>query len=180
MKKVYAGVGSRETPIDIQAIMRDMAFDLANENMVLRSGAAIGADSAFESGCDAAGGKKEIFVAPDMYGMDVRPDYIAAPRCENYIECLKMARSVHPNWHAMQSWGRAQHARNVMQVLGEDLKTPANFLICWAPVENGSLKGGTRTAWEIAKLHKVPCFNLAVMDVTHVRESIKRIMTTNI
>lgn len=176
MNKVYAGVGSRETPLMFQAVMRDLAFNLANENVTLRSGAAMGADSAFESGCDAAGGSKEIFVIPDRPGAYVHPDHIRATSCENYIDCLKIAMKVHPNWHSMGSWGRGQHARNVMQVLGEDLRTPADFLVCWAPVNGDSITGGTRTAWEVAKMHNVPCFNLAVMDVSLVRQSIIRIV----
>lgn len=42
-----------------------------------------------------------------------------------------------------------------------NLNNPSSFLICWAQVDkHGQLKGGTRTAWELAKAHGVPCFNL--------------------
>ena len=39
--------------------------------------------------------------------------------------------------------------------------TPSKFLICWAEVDKqGNPKGGTRTAWMVAKKFNIPCFNL--------------------
>ena len=56
----YAGIGSRKTPDDVLAFMQRIAQWLAKRNYILRSGAAQGADTAFENG---AGMKKEIFTA---------------------------------------------------------------------------------------------------------------------
>lgn len=46
----YAGIGSRETPENICKFMTTCATFLADNDYVLRSGAAIGADAAFEVG----------------------------------------------------------------------------------------------------------------------------------
>lgn len=46
----YAGVGSRETPPQVLAVMRSAARVLASRGWILRSGGALGADSAFEAG----------------------------------------------------------------------------------------------------------------------------------
>lgn len=58
----YTGVGSRETPRDVQAVMYKFAQKMALHGAVLRSGGADGADTAFELGCDKQQGKKEIYL----------------------------------------------------------------------------------------------------------------------
>ena len=54
--KVYAGIGSRETPDTVLAILEALATVLARAGFVLRSGGAPGADTACEAGSDRAGG----------------------------------------------------------------------------------------------------------------------------
>ena len=48
--KYYAGIGSRETPKEICNKMTEIASLLENQDFVLRSGGAQGADHAFEIG----------------------------------------------------------------------------------------------------------------------------------
>jgi hypothetical protein len=55
----YAGIGSRETPADVMALMGRVAARLEVLGWTLRSGAAQGADQAFEAGVSS---KKEIFL----------------------------------------------------------------------------------------------------------------------
>ena len=53
------------------------------------------------------------------------------------------------------------HTRNVYQILGSSLKSPSQFLICWAKLDkHGNIKGGTATTWNLAQKYDVPCFNL--------------------
>ena len=59
---IYAGIGSRKTPIKILKEMTKIANFLNKKGYILRSGGAIGADKAFENG---SGNKKEIFYAKD-------------------------------------------------------------------------------------------------------------------
>jgi predicted Rossmann fold nucleotide-binding protein DprA/Smf involved in DNA uptake len=59
---IYAGIGSRETPPDVQKLIFDIADKLAKKGYVLRSGGADGADLTFEAGCDNSNGLKEIFL----------------------------------------------------------------------------------------------------------------------
>lgn len=49
--KYYTGIGSRETPEDIQSWMKAFAIRMQKHGYTLRSGGAGGADSAFEHGC---------------------------------------------------------------------------------------------------------------------------------
>jgi hypothetical protein len=77
-------------------------------------------------------------------------------------QCLTIASFVHPAWGACSPAARLLHARNVMQIWGEDLKTPVEFVLCYAPLDQaGQPKGGTRTAILIAKAAGIPVFNLA-------------------
>jgi hypothetical protein len=50
------------------------------------------------------------------------------------------------------------HGRNAQIVLGDDLKTPVDFVVCWTP--DGKLTGGTAMALRIAFDYDIPIFNL--------------------
>ena len=50
MPRFYTGIGARRTPPEVLALMTRAAFALLKRGYVLRSGHAIGADSAFERG----------------------------------------------------------------------------------------------------------------------------------
>lgn len=143
--KYYTGVGSRETPSDILTIIQLLASYLAKQNYILRSGGAIAADAAFEKGCDLAHGQKEIFYAND-----------ATP------ETLRLASQIHPAWHRCSEYAKKLHARNCFQVLGKDLKTPSEFLICWT--KDGRHIGGTRTAIKLALNNHIPIINLGIKE----------------
>lgn len=60
--KIYAGIGSRSTSQSVLDAITQVATKLGKEGWVLRSGAARGADSAFEAGAYAAHGGKEIYL----------------------------------------------------------------------------------------------------------------------
>jgi hypothetical protein len=138
----YAGIGSRETPKDICSLMFKLATSLAGKSYVLRSGGALGADLAFERGCDSVRGKKEVFNA-----MNVSP------------EALHIASTIHPCWATLRDYARRLHGRNCYQVLGRDLASPSDFVICWT--KGGQDVGGTRTAIILARRHNIPVYNLA-------------------
>ena len=140
----YTGVGSRNAPDEILARMTALASRLEDMGYTLRSGGAEGADQAFEAGVKNAA-FKEIYLAKD-----------ATSAAE------AIARDFHPNWDACSSYARALHSRNVFQVLGLDLKTPSQFVICWT--RNGLQIGGTRTAIVVAEANRIPVFNLGKKD----------------
>lgn len=148
--KYYAGIGSRKTPDDILEMMTKIAEGLSR-NYILRSGAADGADSAFEKG---AGNKKISYIPwPGFNGS--KEEYITVSTA-----ALKMAGEFHPGWMYLSYPVKKLHARNCYQVLGEDLETPADFVICWTP--GGEEVGGTAQAIRIAKANGIKVFNLAI------------------
>lgn len=140
----YTGVGSRNTPPLILNIITKLAVKLS-PNYTLRSGAAQGADSAFERGA----GNAIIYYADDATE-----------------DAIRLAGSYHPAWDRCSDYAKRLHGRNSLQVLGDDLKTPSGLLICWT--KDGAIShhersidtGGTGTAISIATAYNVPVYNL--------------------
>jgi hypothetical protein len=140
--RYYAGVGSRKTPLVVQNIMVQAAGLLEDMGFILRSGGADGADKAFETG--VRNGKKEIFYSTD-----------------STAQVEEIASKIHPAWHRCNPLARKLHGRNVFQILGKDLKTPVEFVVCWTA--RGESIGGTRTAIVLAEQHHIPVYNLGAV-----------------
>lgn len=157
--KYFTGVGSRETPKDIQELMTTIAAKLELEGWVLRSGAAEGADAAFEKGIKNTN-NAEIYLPWQKFNKHPSPLYYV---CD---DALEMASKIHPAWNKCSDQAKYLHARNCYQVLGKNLDNPSKMLICFT--EGGEEKGGTRTAIVLAKQHNVPVFNLGD-EATHKR-----------
>lgn len=160
--KYYTGVGSRETPENICKLIERIAFKLADLGWHLRSGGAQGADAAFEKGVIEHGMPwadltqyMSIYIPWELY----HPTGVCN-KIVGSIESDAIAASVHPAWGRCSRGAKALHSRNVYQVLGDDLQTPSSFLICWAEPTKTGVKGGTNTAWQLAKKQGIKCFNL--------------------
>lgn len=152
--RLYAGIGSRATPPTELALITDLAAWLAQCGQTLRSGGAPGADSAFESGCDLAGGQKQIFLP--WRGFNRHPSPLHSPPPEAYT----LAERLHPRWDRCKPTFRNFHARNCQQVLGQDLDDPVDYVFFWAPEEAGRVIGGTATAVRLAQELNILTFNL--------------------
>ena len=63
------------------------------------------------------------------------------------------------------------HSRNCHQILGYDLQSPVDAVICWTP--NGNVVGGTSTALKLAMRAGIPIFNLGRTDKDAVLQEIK-------
>lgn len=157
----YAGIGSRSTSADVLDYMARLAARLAARGFILRSGAADGADAAFESGCDQAGGQCEIWLP--WRGFNKHADTGLYPCDYHYAQ----ASLVHPGWNGMKQAVRSLHARNSGQVLGHDGSELSSFVVCWtqdgceSAAERTKGTGGTGQAIALASRYNVPVFNLA-------------------
>lgn len=157
----YTGIGSRRAPEDELKKMRYLGRVLAQAGFVLRSGAADGSDTAFEQGCDKAGGAKDIFIA--WRGFSRRYDLKFK---EISQEAMELAATLHPGWNYLKQGAKLLHGRNTYQVLGESLDEPSEFTVCWTPdgaetIEQLTAKtGGTSTAIRLSLLRDIPVFNL--------------------
>ena len=162
--KAYAGIGSRQSPTEVLERMKKLAEVLAQLGYILRSGAAEGADSAFEAGCDMAKGQKEIYLPwPKFNGHSSR---FTAPT----QQAMQLAELYHPAWKKCTQGVQKLHARNMHQILGINLDTPVNFVLCWH-----KNKGGTMQAVRLAVQRKIPVFNLAEMTDNEILEEIRQL-----
>lgn len=148
IKKVfYAGIGSRQTPPEILSLMTKIAIRLREGyNFILRSGGAIGADTAFEEG---AGTQTEIFLSNNRVQ-----------------EAREIAKNHHPAWNNLSEYVQGLMTRNAQIILGEYINKPVEFVVCWTKDGAETLEqttiytGGTGHAIRIASTYKIPVFNL--------------------
>lgn len=155
--KYYAGIGSRETPREVCMYMTAIAKQLTKLGYICNSGGADGADCAFEKGAVI---NRQIFLPWDgfngkrvesMNKMHNTWKYSVPPFNEKFV------RKYHPKPSALSEFGWKFMSRNSYQVLGEDLKTPVEFVLCWT--KDGKASGGTGQALRIAKDYNIPVFN---------------------
>lgn len=171
-RALYTGIGSRETQPPVLDYMRRVAGRLAARGFILRSGAADGADRAFEEGCVAAGGQHEIWLPwKDFNGHADTGLYPGEAH-------MAVAQRLHPAWGMLRRGPRLLHARNVGQVLGAALDVPVLFVLCWTPdgaettAQCTARTGGTGMAIRVACRHGVPVINLKNADACRRLESI--------
>lgn len=166
----YTGIGARSTPgplIDSFEIsplsrLRRWGYDLAKLGLTLRSGAADGADNAFENGCDKANGKKEIYLPWEGFnGSDSELCYIPP-------EAFEIAGDIYgATWKFQKNATRKFMARNMMQVMGLSLEEPSKFVLCWTldgcitKKSRTKETGGTGQAIAYADEMGIPIFNFS-------------------
>ena len=139
----YAGIGSRQTPADVLELMDSIAAMLARRGWLLRTGGSPGADQSFYRGAVAAHGRVELYLPwPGFEAAARRVDdtevrLFPAPSNDAYA----LAAGFHPGWHDLAPAARHLLARDGHQVLGGDLATPVQFVVCWTA--DGSLDGSS-------------------------------------
>lgn len=167
----YTGIGSRETPPQVCDLMTRLATRLQKQ-YILRSGGANGADQAFERGVTLPH-SKEIYLPWTGFNSHLHDEdngYLVGPNLFAWEAAKEMALEVHPNPKALQRsnavWSLM--ARNIFQILGRDLHTPSQFVICWTP--NGSGSGGTGQAIRLARQCGIPVRDLGNHDTLEAAE----------
>lgn len=155
----FAGVGSRETPEEVLALMRRISQALYTQGYALSSGDAEGADTAFYEGTLlspyyhqlgariylAWNGVRNRYHDPKNYFYD-------ASRFPTWMSANSIAEELHAAWEKCGRGARAMHSRNVYQVMGHTLTDPISALIYWAkPVgKTEKVSGGTNGALQLS------------------------------
>lgn len=140
--KSIAIIGNRYgVPEEVIQYLENLGFYLGSIGFTLNSGGAAGCDQAGERGFDRGNFPKNIRKAKH-----------ATP------EAISLASEFHDAWHVCTEYVRQLHGRNSMIVLGDDLKTPVQAVICYAVSE---IKGGTALGIKIARRYGIPIYNLA-------------------
>ena len=153
-EKTFSGVGSRQTPEEQLNWMTKITTYLYSLGFILNSGAAEGADKAFEKGVPQ-GSKANIFIP--WYGYNKRTTNVI---CDLHSKHFALAESLHPAWNKCSLGVKKLHARNTQQVLGKELQTPVKLLIAYAKEIKGVPQGGTATAIKLAQINNIPVINL--------------------
>lgn len=167
----WAGVGSRSSPPDVLALMTRIARRLAECGHTLRTGAAPGADTAFEAGHrEACGAERlEVYLPWAAFERETRTRYgwldgVALQRPTMRAEAI--AARMHPNWTRLSNGARLLQSRNSHQILGVDLECPVAFVLCWTPDgatcarETSAKTGGTGQAIRLSSAADSPVVNL--------------------
>jgi len=170
MKPIYyAGIGSRETPQEILNYFTVLGRYFAQLEFVLRSGGAQGADKAFENGSDLIEGCKEIYLPWKGFEGSKSPYYQDRP------EAREIAATYHPAWERLSEGAKKLQTRNVHQILGWELDTPSNFVICWTKKGKGT--GGTGQAIRIANAYNIPVFDFGkYKELDTAKQELKKLL----
>jgi hypothetical protein len=162
MAKVWAGIGSRETPKQIMDKMVKIAYHLGQKDYWCRTGAARCADQAFGVGKP----DKTILYLPwrkyEETWVDTVTKVGAKIGCfEPTVDALSIAKDYHPGWSVCSVGAQRLHGRNSHIVLGKQLDSLVQFIVYWALTDGyGNPLGGTGQAIRIAKSYSIPTYNL--------------------
>lgn len=167
----FAGVGSRETPEPVLSLMEDIGAGMTEAGYRLRSGGAIGADTAFWRGCKSVNPSgMEIFLTKPkeaIPGGIVIEDPIFDRLAINFHPA-PLAITPDPNYPNDRRVGVLKlMARNGNQVFGTDFTNPSNALICWT--KGGSGKGGTGQAIRLARSTGIPVIDLGLPEFENAK-----------
>jgi hypothetical protein len=151
--KIYTGIGSRSTPESILNLIHLVSKKLDDMGFLLRSGGAKGADTAFEMFSN----NKEIYLPWNGFNGRKHDDesYFNYTQCSGHLIAEETVINFHPNPKALSNAGQKLMARNAMQIMGRDYKSPTDVVICWT-----NETGGTNQALRIAKFHNISILNL--------------------
>ena len=158
-KMYYAGIGSRKTPQACLDFMTKIGRVCTKKDLTLRSGGAIGADQAFERGCDLESGQKEVWTPKSQYVVEH----------EWAIEKAKAVCWEYP-LHKMKPYTRSLIIRNMYQIFGDDEENlkPVKFVVFYCvgdPLMRGKESGGTRYTVRAAHNYNIPHFNLRTCQI---------------
>lgn len=151
---IITGIGSRETPPDICELFTELGAEARERGWWVRSGHADGADYAFE-----VGARENCIVYLPWRTFNKDKELVGRGHAEPFREeVFKIVCKHQPYAKDLTSGVKLIKSRNVYQVLGVDLKSPSNVVVCWTPF--GETTGGTGLAIQIAEANKIPVINV--------------------
>ena len=179
-KRYVTGVGSRSTTETEYKRLQKTMYLLTRLGYILRSGHANGSDMAFEEGCVAAGGAwtAEIYLPIPQFNHKHNLPNVTYHHFEDETKGYGVLSDLIAYADKLKGFARSAFIRNTYQVLGSTLDTPSDLLVCCSDWDGkGSVKGGTRIAWDLAKKHDIPCYNIRYVE--EYRRLIDDIKATN-
>lgn len=164
VKRIYAGIGSRETPPEVLSLITQLAGRLEQEGWLLRTGDAHGADRAFMTGVQDP--RKRAVYLPGEYSRGLRagdPGIYNSKALPSWPQAQELARQYHGNYEYLSPFVKDLMARSSHQVLGPNLDRPADLIVAWTP--GGRVTRGTGQALRIAQDRGIEIRNLGNPEV---------------
>lgn len=149
VKRIYAGIGSRDTPSEVLDLMTQLAGRLEQDGWLLRTGDAYGADRAFMNGVQNP--KNRSVYLPGEYSRGLRAGdtgIFNSKSLPSWPQAQQLARRYHGNYDNLTPFVKDLMARSSHQVLGPNLNRPADLIVAWTP--GGRITRGTGQALRIA------------------------------
>lgn len=153
MKKIVTLIGTRYPPKIVCPISNKIGKAFSDKGWIGRSGRAIGMDYEFMKLYDPK--LAEIYRPDNKF-----KEGINVTKFENFFEAEEMVKNILPHFQYLDFYSQWLHVRNAYQILGRDLNTPSDLVICYSTERKGVIQGGTRTATTIAKRRGIPVVNL--------------------
>lgn len=157
MNKIITGIGTRYPPKEIEIEIKRIALMFHEKGWILRSGGADGADSLWESQYPD---NKEIYLPWKNFNKNISSFFNISK------EAMELASKHHAVWSQLSYGAKCLMSRNCYQVLGYDLNTPSDLVICYthdgcqSHLTRSIKTGGTGMAIELASLRKIPIINM--------------------
>jgi len=164
MRKIYTGIGNRDTPSNILSEFSRIAKILENNQFILRSGGAAGADTAFEEAISCKE-HKEIYLPRKRFNYNTSSLFITKED-ENNLKLKEICHNFNKNFFYLEDGIKKLFMRNVFQILGKNLDKPSEFVVCYTrdgcigKQSRTKLTGETGFAIVIAEAYEIPIFNL--------------------
>ena len=180
-------IGSRKLAEPDYAEAADLfyraALMCADLGMVIRSGAALGADNIAEVAYAdaiaqgrACNSQVEIYIPWPNFApyAPLKHLHIIPNNPELIKQSEEMVWATHPAPHRLSQGAMKLHSRNMNQVFGLDLNTPIDLCICWT--KGGEAVGGTATAIKLCHHHEIPVFNLGTPHLDEELEELDKFL----
>lgn len=166
----YAGIGTREAPKEILAVMTKAAEYLQQRGFTLQTGFTYkdkvtnldeeGSDKAFSDGSKS----NKVLFGP--YGIRVTINGVTTKKKYDFINDARsraVVQEIHPAPDRLSEGAMRLMARNTSQVFGINLDTPVDFVLFYAKEVPGSIRpeGGTGQAVQMARMKGIPTINMA-------------------
>ena len=165
---IITGIGSRETPPDVCQLFTELGKEAHERGWWVRSGHADGADYAFESGA-----RENCIVYLPWWGFNKEKPLLGRGHAEPFRqEVFDMVVELQPYAKDLSKGVKLIKSRNVYQVLGVDLQTPSDVVVCWTP--GGEITGGTGLAIQLAVDHNIPVVNVGDAQVRRGLDNVLR------
>ena len=149
---IYYTIAGDYAPAGFNKLFYNISSYFAKKDMVLRTSGSKGIGSDAIKGCDDNQGQYDAFVPWDGYNK--------IPICyELTKEAFDIAEAFNGKYSTMSQTNRKILAAMSYQVLGDDLISPSDFVICYS--NRGKGKGGNvGHLIKIAKAYGVPIFDI--------------------